>query len=387
MPTHPLPPLSLYIHIPWCIKKCPYCDFNSHTAGSNIPEQAYLNTLLKDLDQDLKYVQGRAIKSIFIGGGTPSLFSPQGFAFLLTAINDKLELLPNAEITLEANPGAVEQQSFSGFLTAGINRLSIGVQSFSNQKLHSLGRIHSAAEATKAMVSAKKAGFKQINLDLMFGLPEQNLAEALNDLQQAVDLGPQHISWYQLTLEPNTVFYNTPPPLPDDERIEDMQTKGLEFLSRHGYQRYEVSAYATDNNVSKHNLNYWRFGDYIGIGAGAHSKITQPIQGAKAENFAIERCWKTRMPTDYLSLDKGFLAGSHLIPADELPLEFMMNALRLSKGFKPDLFAQHTGRKLSCIAKNLEQARLKGLLIQSDSTIKATELGYRYLNDLLQLFM
>lgn len=387
MSNRPLPPLSLYIHIPWCIKKCPYCDFNSHTAGANIPEKAYLNALLEDLDQDLKYVQGRAIKSIFIGGGTPSLFSPQGFAYLLKAINDKLELQPNAEITLEANPGAVEQQSFAGFLEAGINRLSIGVQSFSNQKLRSLGRIHSAAEATKATDSAKKAGFKQINLDLMFGLPDQNLTEALNDLQQAVDLSPQHISWYQLTLEPNTVFYNTPPALPDDERIVDMQTKGLEFLSRHGYQRYEVSAYATDNNASKHNLNYWRFGDYIGIGAGAHSKITQPMPGSTAENFAIERYWKTRMPTDYLSLDKEFLAGSNLIPANELAIEFMMNALRLSKGFKRDLFEQRTGRKLKCIAKNLEQAKLKGLLSQSDSTIKATDLGYRYLNDLLQLFM
>lgn len=386
MPKRPLPPLSLYIHIPWCIKKCPYCDFNSHIIDK-IPEKAYLNALLEDLDQDFKFVQDRVIKSIFIGGGTPSLFSAQGFADLLTAINDKLELKPNTEITLEANPGAVEQASFSGFLEAGINRLSIGVQSFSNKKLKALGRVHCATEAINAIKSGQNAGFKQVNLDLMFGLPEQSLEEGLDDLQQAIALNPQHISWYQLTLEPNTFFFKSPPALPGDDYISDMQTAGMALLAKYNYQRYEVSAYARDKNVSRHNLNYWRFGDYIGIGAGAHSKITHADQSLSEQGFVIERYWKTRMPGDYLDPSKGFIAGSHILPAEELPLEFMMNALRLTEGFNRGLFEQRTGRQLKRIAHKLELAESKGLLCQPGKNIKPTELGYAYLNDLLEIFM
>jgi len=381
-----LPPLSLYIHIPWCIKKCPYCDFNSHAIHNDIPEKKYLDSLLKDLDQDLKYAQGRPINSIFIGGGTPSLFSPQGFSYLLNSIKQKLEIVENAEITIEANPGATEQKNYSGYLDAGINRLSIGAQSFSDQKLKSLGRIHSSSEVFKAVDSARDAGFNQINLDLMFGLPEQTLKEALKDLETAINLSPQHVSWYQLTLEPNTAFYSSPPRLPADDNVFEIQKEGLDVLSDNGYKRYEISAYAKKNCQSRHNLNYWQFGDYLGIGAGAHSKITQ-IDDINSTVFSITRYWKTRAPGDYLDVNKAFLADSKTIPDNELALEFMMNALRLSGGFDPELFEKRTGKPLNSITKQLDLAQEKGVLIQSQGNIKASELGYLYLNDLLQIFL
>ena len=299
MPETKLPPLSLYIHIPWCIKKCPYCDFNSHTFQNEIPEKAYLDCLLQDLDQDLNYVQGRPIKSIFIGGGTPSLFSPSGFSYLLDSIKQKLVVDKNAEITIEANPGATEQQNYSGYLDAGINRLSIGAQSFSDQKLKSLGRIHSSSEIFKAAESAREAGFNQINLDLMFGLPEQTLIEALEDLETAIKLSPQHVSWYQLTLEPNTAFYSSPPRLPADDNVFEIQKAGWDLLSDNGYKRYEISAYAKKDCGSRHNLNYWQFGDYIGIGAGAHGKITH-INDINSSEFSVTRYWKRVATSDFL---------------------------------------------------------------------------------------
>ena len=381
-----LPPLSLYIHIPWCIKKCPYCDFNSHTSHNVIPEKAYIDNLLKDLDQDLEYAQGRSIKSVFIGGGTPSLFSPSGYSFLLEAINKKIDIDNSAEITIEANPGATEQQHYSGYLNAGINRLSIGAQSFSNQKLKSLGRIHSSSEIIKAMESATKAGFKQINLDLMFGLPEQTLEQALEDLDIAIKLSPQHLSWYQLTLEPNTAFYSSPPKLTTDDIVFEIQKKGLEILSGNGFKRYEISAYSKSNCQSRHNVNYWLFGDYIGIGAGAHGKITR-INPLNATEISVNRYWKTRVPDDYLNTNKPFIAGSKIIPDAELALEFMMNALRLSSGFNPAIFEKRTGKPISTISKQLGLAQSKGFIHVSDDNIKASALGYGYLNDLLQIFL
>ena len=381
-----LPPLSLYIHIPWCIKKCPYCDFNSHTSHNAIPEKTYLDSLLKDLDQDFEYAQGRSIKSIFIGGGTPSLFCPSGYSFLLEAINKKIDIDNSAEITIEANPGATEQQHYSGYLDAGINRLSIGAQSFSNQKLKSLGRIHSSSEITKAMDTATKAGFKQINLDLMFGLPNQTLEQALEDLETAIKLSPQHLSWYQLTLEPNTAFYNSPPELTTDDTVFEIQKKGLEILSGNGFERYEISAYAKNNCQSRHNLNYWLFGDYIGIGAGAHGKITR-INSLNTTETSVNRYWKTRAPGDYLDTNKPFIADSKIIPDAELALEFMMNALRLSSGFNPALFEKRTGKPISSISKQLELAQSRGFINLSDDNIKASALGYGYLNDLLQIFL
>ncbi len=321
------PPLSLYIHYPWCVRKCPYCDFNSHQLNAGIPEADYIAALLRDLQQHLPAVWGRQVQSIFIGGGTPSLLSPEGVDSLLSQLRALLPLLPECEITLEANPGTVEQGRFNAFRQAGINRLSIGVQSFNDEALQKLGRIHSGSEAILAAEVAHAAGFDNFNLDLMFGLPGQDSAAAVADLQQALTLSPSHLSWYQLTIEPNTAFAHAPPVLPEDEALWAIQTAGQSHLASAGYAQYEVSAYAREGQHSdprcRHNLNYWRFGDYLGIGPGAHGKITHCAEGR------IERIWKKRHPREWLQATDpaAMIAGQSDISRSDLVLEFMMNAL------------------------------------------------------------
>ncbi len=375
-----LPPLSLYIHIPWCVRKCPYCDFNSHTSD-DIPETSYINALIDDLKQDAHWAQGRTLQSIFIGGGTPSLFSETSYQVLLKSIAELMPIAADAEITLEANPGTFEQEKFFGYRQTGINRLSVGVQSFQSRALSVLGRIHSADEAITAIESAQQAGFDNLNIDLMFGLPEQTSEQALADLKQAIALQPTHISWYQLTIEPNTLFYNQPPPLPEDENITLMQETGQSFLSKHGYLQYEVSAYARDQYASHHNLNYWQFGDYLAIGAGAHGKITCLNQQR------VIRYHKTRLPKDYLNPDKSFTARTVFIDADDLIFEFFLNGLRLLKGIEKASFTPRTGIAPDTISPLIGQAKQKGLLSESLTHWTPTPLGQRYLNDLQALFL
>lgn len=374
-----LPPLSLYIHIPWCIRKCPYCDFNSHVADQKIPESDYVTALLQDLDQQLSAIEQRKLVSIFFGGGTPSLFSPAAIAKILNYAEQKIGFAPTIEITLEANPGAAEQQQFSGYRAAGVNRLSIGVQSFDSQHLQHLGRVHSATEAISAITAAQLAGFENYNIDLMHGLPDQTPANALVDLQQAINLSAKHISWYQLTIEPNTQFYKSPPTLPQDDQLADIQDHGEQLLSDHGFHNYEVSAYSRPGLAARHNINYWQFGDYLGIGAGAHSKLTS----AAGE---ISRHWQTRLPQDYLNAEKPFTAGSRRLNAAELPLEFAMNALRLSEGFSPSLFSAHTGLPFQIIEPVVKQLIDRGLLEQTSLNIRPTHQGRRFLNDMLAVF-
>lgn len=377
-----LPPLALYAHIPWCVRKCPYCDFNSHEARSGIPEREYVDALLLDLDQELPGVWGRVVSSIFIGGGTPSLFTPEAIDRLVTGIRARLNCKPDMEITLEANPGTVEQDRFREFRGAGINRLSIGIQSFDDGMLDRIGRIHGRREAIRAAELAHDAGFASFNLDLMFGLPDQTPTQALEDLATAMDLEPSHLSWYQLTLEPNTYFHRHPPELPDDEHIWDMQLLGQAQLAVRGYTQYEVSAYARSGMECRHNLNYWRYGDYLGIGAGAHQKITD----AAAQR--IRRSWKLKNPRDYLTtVAKGAHIGGTSEPdADEVMLEFLMNALRLNSGFATQTFVDGTGLTLERLRPALEHARQRGLL-EEDEPWRCTELGRRFLNDLLAEFV
>ncbi|WP_228257401.1 radical SAM family heme chaperone HemW [Marinobacter sp. NP-4(2019)] len=372
-----LPPLSLYIHVPWCVRKCPYCDFNSHALNGDIPEDAYLRALLEDLDQDLALTGGRCIQTVFIGGGTPSLMSPGFYQQLFRALRQRLEFSRDVEITLEANPGAVEQARFEGFREAGINRLSLGIQSFNPQHLEVLGRIHDDKAAHQAIQAARKAGFDNFNLDLMHGLPGQTPDNAIADLEAALAWQPPHLSWYQLTLEPNTEFYSRPPVLPDDDRLWEIHELGGDFLRRHGYSDYEVSAWSRPGMASRHNLNYWTFGDYLALGAGAHGKITG------AGN--VSRYWKTRQPSAYLNRIGSRTAGSEIIEPDDLPLEFLMNALRLSEGVDEQLFSTRTGLPLSTVAVKLEQLRKENLL--APDRLKATELGHRYLNSLLERFL
>ena len=387
-----LPPLGLYIHIPWCVKKCPYCDFNSHEHhSSDLPEKNYLNALLDDLDNELSGLDGqRDIHSVFIGGGTPSLLSGEFYIQLFTVLNQRLSFASDAEITIEANPGAVDEANFKGFIDAGINRLSLGAQSFSDTALTRLGRIHDKRSIYHAFETARQCGFDNINIDLMHGLPEQSLAEGLNDLQAAFDLSPEHISWYQLTIEKNTVFYNRPPTLPVENILDNLFMTGLDALAAANYQQYEVSAFARGSlqaagdlqtagaRQSKHNKNYWQFGDYIGIGAGAHGKISSC-------NGAVVRRWKTRAPSDYLST-KNKLAGSTLITKEELPIEFMMNALRLSQGFSAQLFEQRTGLDFSVVKKSMAQLQAQGLMEKSDKYYRTTKKGRLFLNDVIAHF-
>ncbi len=375
-------PLSLYVHIPWCIKKCPYCDFNSHEARSDIPEKQYINALIKDIECTLPLIWGRSIESIFIGGGTPSLFSATGIDNLLAAFRERLPIRPNTEITMEANPGTFEQKRFQGYFEAGINRLSIGIQSFNQEKLESLGRIHGGAEAHRAREISQASGFKNVNLDLMFGLPQQTLDEALSDLQTAIDSNPEHISWYQLTLEENTLFHHSPPKLPIDDAIWQMQNLGQEILRNAGYEQYEVSAYARDNKQCQHNMNYWKFGDYVGIGAGAHGKITQP-------DGKIIRYSKYKHPQKYLqtALEGQAQSTRKELEANAICFEFMLNAVRLKKGFSKELFEHRTYLPFSEIESKFDGLIEEGLLVFEDNRYRASEKGWMFLNNIVESFL
>ncbi|HUH58062.1 MAG TPA: radical SAM family heme chaperone HemW [Pseudomonadales bacterium] len=375
-----LPPLSLYIHVPWCVRKCPYCDFNSHAATPVLPEDEYIEALLADLAQDLNWVQGRAIQSIFIGGGTPSLLSVQAYQKLFVGLRSALEFAADIEITMEANPGTFEAEKFAGYFELGINRLSIGIQSFNSEFLEKLGRVHDGEQALKAVQIAKDAGFTNFNLDLMHGLPGQSIDDALADLQQAIDFAPPHLSWYQLTIEPNTEFYKRPPVLPVDDALWDIQEAGLALLQKHGYQHYEISAHAKTGFEARHNINYWQFGDYLGIGAGAHGKITF------ADSGEIIRSQKTRMPSDYLDINKLAKRRHAVIEADEIGLECLMNALRLKQGISVLDFQQRTGLTLEDVKQPIQKAIQLGLL-EVGTDIKATYKGQQYLNELLALFL
>lgn len=382
-----LPPLSLYIHVPWCVKKCPYCDFNSHRTTGDIPEDAYVKALLHDFQNEAESIQGRSIHSIFIGGGTPSLLTANAYQKLFTGLQSQVCFSDDIEITMEANPGTYEHDRFQAYLDAGVNRLSLGVQSFQDDKLAALGRIHCADEARQAIASIISGGFSNINIDLMHGLPEQSPEDALYDLKQAIELQPAHISWYQLTIEPNTVFYSKTPVLPPDDMLWEIQEAGQALLASAGFEQYEISAYSKPRRRSRHNLNYWQFGDYIGIGAGAHGKLTDVSTGQ------ISRNWKTRMPADYLAADgyisHAFEAGRRVLKADELPIEFMMNVLRLHEGVDARLYSERTGQTLDGVIRELRVAQQKGLLesITSDiGKIQPTLTGRLFLNDLLELF-
>lgn len=375
-----LPPLALYIHIPWCVRKCPYCDFNSHAAGPTLPEEEYVDALLADLDADLRHVHGRPLTSIFFGGGTPSLFSDRALGRLLEGVERRVAFVPDIEITLEANPGTFEQAKFKGYRALGINRLSIGVQSFQEAKLKALGRIHDGNEAVRAADMARAAGFDNFNLDLMHGLPEQSIEDALFDLRTAISQGPTHLSWYQLTMEPNTVFWSQPPVLPEDDLLWDIQEAGQALLAAEGYAQYEVSAYAQTGKQARHNLNYWTFGDFLGIGAGAHAKLSAP-------DGRILRSWKTRLPKDYLDPAKVFQAGERVLGADELPFEFLMNVLRLTDGVPARLFSERTGLPLASLDAARAEAEGRKLLRAEPERLCATAEGQLFLNDLLQHFL
>ena len=375
-------PLSLYIHMPWCVRKCPYCDFNSHAVPdgklSLDLEQEYLHALVEDFKTQLDFAQGRQIHSVFIGGGTPSLISAQGYQWLFSQLKALLPFEEGCEITLEANPGTVEHDPFAGYLAAGINRLSIGVQSFNTEHLKKLGRIHSNEDAISAIAHAKEAGFERINVDLMHGLPEQTLEQALNDLKLAVENGATHISWYQLTIEPNTVFFRTQPILPVDEVLEEIQEQGEAYLKAQGFINYEVSAWRKEL-PSAHNLNYWQFGDYLSIGAGAHGKVTQAD--------GVYRFQKTRLPKDYLAK----VPAEHLqfkrIEAEDMPFEFMMNALRLNNGVTAKLYAERTGLSLEGLNALLTSLRQRKLMVEDPERLACTEQGHVFLNSVLEEFL
>ncbi|EXS23750.1 MULTISPECIES: radical SAM family heme chaperone HemW [Acinetobacter] len=375
-------PLSLYIHMPWCVRKCPYCDFNSHAVPDGVLsselEQTYLKALVADFETQVGMAQGRSIHSVFIGGGTPSLISAKGYTWLFEQLKSLLKFEDGCEITLEANPGTLEHDPFAGYLDAGINRLSIGVQTFNTEHLQKLGRIHSANNAMDAIEQARQAGFKRVNVDLMHGLPEQTLEQALYDLKVAVEHGATHISWYQLTIEPNTVFFRTQPVLPQDEVLEDIQEQGEAYLKANGFINYEVSAWRKEQ-PSAHNLNYWEFGDYLAIGAGAHGKVTRPD--------GVYRFQKTRLPKDYLAKVPAEHLQMKKIEAEELPFEFMMNALRLNDGVKAELYEQRTGLSLDHLNHLLTSLRARKLLVEDDARLACTEQGHIFLNSVLEEFL
>lgn len=378
-----IPPLALYIHIPWCVRKCPYCDFNSHVADGRIPERAYVGALIADLEQDLPQVAGRTLETVFIGGGTPSLFAPETIAALLEAIAQRLPLAPDLEVTLEANPGTAECGKFRGYRNAGVNRLSIGVQSFDDRQLQRLGRIHGRAEAISAAAIAAEAGFRNVNLDLMFGLPDQSQEGALADIRAALALNPSHLSFYQLTLEPNTLFHKYPPPLPVDEAIWSMQAACQTLLAEQGFRQYEVSAYAREGFRCRHNLNYWQFGDYLGIGAGAHGKLTDVATGR------ITRTWKVRHPHHYLESAgrPESIGGNHAVARQDLPLEFLMNHLRLREGFAAATFGERTGLPGEALEPGLSACIEAGLLERQDDIIRCTDTGWNFLDNVLERFV
>jgi putative oxygen-independent coproporphyrinogen III oxidase len=385
-----LPPLSLYIHFPWCEKKCPYCDFNSHQVkeksgtpkgAQGFDEERYINALIADLETELPRTWGRQVHSIFIGGGTPSLLSPEGMDYLLSAVRARVNLEPNCEITMEANPGSVETEKFAAFAKSGINRVSLGIQSFQDAQLKALGRIHNGSEAKRAIDIALQH-FKSVNIDLMYGLPQQTLADAKADIETALSFKTPHLSLYNLTLEPNTYFANFPPNLPNEDEIDSIFEQNLALLEQAGYRRYEVSAYAKKDQECKHNLNYWRFGDYIGIGAGAHGKISFPDK--------VTRQVRERHPETYMQAMESVgnaLIESRDIEAKDLPFEFMLNVLRLTDGVDTATFSERTGLPLNTVSKGLDQASQKGLLDSNPTKLKATEQGLRYLNNLQEMFL
>lgn len=375
-----LPPLALYIHWPWCVRKCPYCDFNSHESKEPVPETAYLDALRADLEQSLPLIWGRKIHTVFIGGGTPSLISAAGLDRLMSDLRTLLPLDLDAEITMEANPGTFEAEKFKAFRASGINRLSIGIQSFNSRHLQALGRIHDAEEAIRA-VGIAQANFDNFNLDLMYALPGQTLAEAQADIDMALSFAPPHLSLYHLTMEPNTVFAKYPPELPGDDESADIQDMIAERTAAAGYEHYEVSAYAKPGHRARHNLNYWQFGDYLGIGAGAHSKLSFPHRVLRQARY--------KQPASFMeAAGKGnAVAEEHELARADLGFEFMLNALRLTEGFDPNLFGERTGMPINAIEKALNEAEAKGLIYRDFRVIRPTELGQRFLNDLQEMFL
>lgn len=374
-----LPPLGLYIHLPWCERKCPYCDFNSHETQT-LPETEYIAALIEDLRHDRAYLEGREISSVFIGGGTPSLFSAPAIGELLRHVRDTVPLDDDAEITLEANPGSAETEKFAGFYQAGVNRLSVGVQSLNDDQLQALGRIHNAEQAHRALAAVRDAGFSNFNIDLMHGLPGQSVEAALQDLEQALGYKPSHLSWYQLTIEPNTQFAHRPPTLPEEDTLAAIAEEGLALIETSGLVQYEVSAYAAPEKKSQHNLNYWRFGDYLGIGAGAHSKVT-------TRKGQVIRYARTRQPTGYLQQEAAQrITQRRQLENEDLIGEFMLNALRLSDGFATDLFSQRTGLDASVITRTIDNLCDRELLTRDAGTIRTTRLGARFLDSVVGEF-
>jgi len=377
----PTIPLSLYIHLPWCVQKCPYCDFNSHALKSGLPEDVYVNALLDDLRYHQERIIGRQLTSIFFGGGTPSLFSGEAIATILNAVSTVCSLPNDIEITLEANPGTVDEKRFSDFYAAGVNRLSLGVQSLQQEKLHALGRIHNHHDAHRAIKAARQAGFKNLNIDIMYGLPNQTIQDALSDIHAALLHEPTHFSWYQLTIEPNTAFHHTPPKLPNHDTLYDMQQAGQDAIAKHGFLQYEVSAYSLPNQQCVHNKNYWEFGDYLGIGAGAHSKLTDFIRGG------VVRFIQVKHPKDYMQVEKRRSLQYQPINNKDLIFEFMLNAMRLTDGVSIALFEERTQLVLSDLTPIIDQAIQKQLLSVTATHMKPTPLGALFLNDLVSLFL
>lgn len=370
---------ALYIHFPWCIRKCPYCDFNSHKSPGNIPEEAYIQALVADFDEDLSLFQTREISSIFLGGGTPSLFSEKSLETLFDALKKRTPFAKDLEITMEANPGTVEQHRFYGYQEIGINRLSLGIQSFHAGHLKKLGRIHDDNQARKAIEAARLAGFNAINIDLMHSLSGQSVQEAMDDLKEALTFQPEHLSWYQLTLEPNTVFYKQKPPLPHENITEAIENQGFMLLKGAGYDHYEISAFSKTGRQSRHNLNYWLFGDYFGIGAGAHGKLTLDGQ--------VIRTAKHRQPAEYLNPDKAFMASKQAIEKRDLLFEFMLNTTRLNTPIPFDLFQEKTGLDFSILEPELRAAMKSGLVHLDATSWQVSEFGRRFTNDLQALFL